>query len=97
MPPLQFSLQDAMAQPRDFTRFLKVALVLVWALYAVSGVGIAYLYRCDAIEANILSNLPDGSTFSTGVRLCYAVRSTTRNHACLGARKRCDTRKKARL
>lgn len=79
VPPLQFSLQDAMAQPRDFTRFLKVALGLVWALYACSGVGIAYLYRCETIQENILTNLPDGSAFATGVRLCYAVRGRTYN------------------
>jgi hypothetical protein len=73
VPPLQFSLQDAMAQPRDFTRSLKTALVLVWAMYILSGVGIAYLYRCQTMQENILLNLPEGSAFATGLRLSYAV------------------------
>ena len=39
-----------MASPAKFTSALRGALVLVWATYVVCGVGIAYIYRCDAVS-----------------------------------------------
>lgn len=39
VPPLQFSLQDSMAEPARFTEALRAALAVVWAAYGVCGVG----------------------------------------------------------
>ena len=85
VPPLQFSLQDAMAAPRAFTRYLAVAMLIVWATYTVVGVGTAWLYRCDprGIGQNILLNLPEGSPLASSVRLCYAVVCLTSYPLCL--------------
>ena len=68
IPPLHFSLQEAMDQPRDFTRYLCLALALVWGTYVALGAGTAWLYRCDGsgIDANILSNLPNGAAGRAG-------------------------------
>jgi amino acid permease len=68
--PLTFNFRESMEKPEQLPVTALVSMLLVAAAYVVTGIGLLYLY--PEIDADVLSQIPDGS-LATVTRLAMIV------------------------
>lgn len=75
LPSLAFPIEESMKVPDDFWKASQYAVLFVWIIYTVVGVGVSMLFIHDprGISSNVLTNLPADSIIAHIVRVLMAL------------------------